>query len=112
MNAVPDDCPEMITLFHITGVMIYVDPWGKQTGYEDVFIKVEDVPGALRSRRTWRGLPRPAHSLSSPDATNRKMGNGPLFGRRRPGAVEAVRRKVEDFGGKMLGKPIEVVGSA
>ena len=37
---VPEDCPEMITLFHITGVMIYVDPWGKQTGYEDVFTKI------------------------------------------------------------------------
>jgi 2,4'-dihydroxyacetophenone dioxygenase len=31
----------MITLFHITGVMVYVDPWGKQTGYEDVFTKIE-----------------------------------------------------------------------
>ena len=31
----------MITLFHITGVMIYVDPWGAQTGYEDVFTKIE-----------------------------------------------------------------------
>ena len=38
---VPADCPEMITLFHITGVMVYVDPWGKQTGYEDVFTKIE-----------------------------------------------------------------------
>ena len=38
---VPEDCPEMVTLFHITGVMVYVDPWGKQTGYEDVFTKIE-----------------------------------------------------------------------
>jgi 2,4'-dihydroxyacetophenone dioxygenase len=38
---VPDDVPEMITLFHITGCMIYVDPYGKQTGYEDVFSKIE-----------------------------------------------------------------------
>jgi 2,4'-dihydroxyacetophenone dioxygenase len=37
---VPEDVPEMVTLFHITGVMIYVDPWGKQTGYEDVFTKI------------------------------------------------------------------------
>jgi 2,4'-dihydroxyacetophenone dioxygenase len=37
---VPEDVPEMITLFHITGVMIYVDPWGRQTGYEDVFTKI------------------------------------------------------------------------
>jgi 2,4'-dihydroxyacetophenone dioxygenase len=38
---VPEDCPEMITLFHITGVMIYVDPWGQQTGFEDVFTKID-----------------------------------------------------------------------
>ena len=38
--AVPDEVQEMITLFHITGCMIYVDPWGKQTGYEDVFTKI------------------------------------------------------------------------
>jgi 2,4'-dihydroxyacetophenone dioxygenase len=37
---VPNDVPEMITLFHISGCMIYVDPWGKQTGYEDVFTKI------------------------------------------------------------------------
>ena len=39
-QVVPGDVPEMITLFHITGCMIYVDPWGKQTGYEDVFTKI------------------------------------------------------------------------
>ena len=37
---VPDKVQEMITLFHITGCMSYVDPWGKQTGYEDVFTKI------------------------------------------------------------------------
>jgi quercetin dioxygenase-like cupin family protein len=37
---VPDGVEEMITLFHITGAMIYVDPWGRQTGYEDVFTKI------------------------------------------------------------------------
>src|ERR1700744_3675901 len=37
---VPEDVEEMITLFHISGCMIYVDPWGKQTGYEDVFTKI------------------------------------------------------------------------
>jgi 2,4'-dihydroxyacetophenone dioxygenase len=37
---VPNDVQEMITLFHITGCMIYVDPWGRQTGYEDVFTKI------------------------------------------------------------------------
>ena len=48
---VPEDCAEMITLFHITGVMVYVDPWGKQTGYEDVFTKIEMCPEALQ--RSW-----------------------------------------------------------
>lgn len=38
---VPDDVTEMITLFHITGAMIYVDPYGQQTGYEDVFTKID-----------------------------------------------------------------------
>lgn len=38
---VPEDVQEMITLFHITGAMIYVDPWRKVTGYEDVFTKIE-----------------------------------------------------------------------
>ncbi len=38
---VPDDVAEMITFFHISTCMIYVDPWGKQTGYEDVFTKIE-----------------------------------------------------------------------
>ena len=38
---VPEDVPEMITLFHITGAMIYVDPWGKVMAYEDVFSKIE-----------------------------------------------------------------------
>ncbi len=38
---VPEDVPEMITLFHITGAMIYVDPFGRQTGYEDVFTKID-----------------------------------------------------------------------
>ncbi len=38
---VPEDVTEMITLFHITGAMIYVDPFGKQNGYEDVFTKID-----------------------------------------------------------------------
>jgi hypothetical protein len=38
---VPEDVPEMITFFHITGVMYYVDPWGKHTGFEDVFTKID-----------------------------------------------------------------------
>ena len=38
---VPADCPEMITFFNIQGAMIYVDADGRQTGYEDVFTKIE-----------------------------------------------------------------------
>ncbi len=38
---VPEDVPQMITLFHITGAMIYVDEKGAVTAYEDVFTKLE-----------------------------------------------------------------------
>jgi len=38
---VPDDCSEMITFFSISGAMIYLDQDGRQTGYEDVFSKIE-----------------------------------------------------------------------
>jgi 2,4'-dihydroxyacetophenone dioxygenase len=31
----------MITLFHVTGAYIYVDPDGNPTGVEDVFSKLE-----------------------------------------------------------------------
>lgn len=38
---VPDDVEEMITLFHVSGCLVYVDPYGNTTGYEDVFTKIE-----------------------------------------------------------------------
>lgn len=38
---VPEDVPEMITMFQVNGVMCYVDPWGKVIGYEDVFTKID-----------------------------------------------------------------------
>ncbi|MEM7696741.1 MAG: 2,4'-dihydroxyacetophenone dioxygenase family protein [Pseudomonadota bacterium] len=38
---VPDDVTEMITYFQVNGVMLYVDPFGKTIGYEDVFTKIE-----------------------------------------------------------------------
>lgn len=38
---VPFDCAEMITFFSIQGAMIYVDADGRQTGYEDVFTKID-----------------------------------------------------------------------
>ena len=38
---VPEGCDEMITLFTVNAAMVYVDPWGKTTGFEDVFTKIE-----------------------------------------------------------------------
>ncbi len=38
---VPEDVEEMITFFQVNGIMYYVDPWGKATGYEDVFSKID-----------------------------------------------------------------------
>ncbi len=38
---VPDDCPEMITFFNISGAMIYLDEHGVQNGYEDVWTKID-----------------------------------------------------------------------
>ena len=38
---VPEDCAEMITFFNITGSMIYLDEENRQTGYEDVFTKID-----------------------------------------------------------------------
>ena len=37
---VPDDVDEMITLFQVNGIMLYVDPDGNALGYEDVFSKI------------------------------------------------------------------------
>jgi len=38
---VPDDCAEMITLFIVHGALVYVDPDGRATGYDDVFTRLE-----------------------------------------------------------------------
>ena len=38
---VPDDVPEMMTLFHVTGSYTYLDEQGKPVGHEDVFTKIE-----------------------------------------------------------------------
>jgi 2,4'-dihydroxyacetophenone dioxygenase len=37
---VPDDVDEMVTLFHVTGALVYVDPHGAATGYDDVFTRI------------------------------------------------------------------------
>ncbi|MFT3972158.1 MAG: 2,4'-dihydroxyacetophenone dioxygenase family protein [Amaricoccus sp.] len=38
---VPDDVDDTITLFHVTGGYVYVDPQGVAEGYEDVFTKLD-----------------------------------------------------------------------
>ena len=38
---VPADCAEMITFFNIQGAMVYLNEAGEQTGYEDVWTKIE-----------------------------------------------------------------------
>lgn len=38
---VPDGVEEMITLFHVTGSLLYCDPQGTVVGAEDVFTKLE-----------------------------------------------------------------------
>ena len=38
---VPPDCAQMITFFNIAGAMIYLDEQGRQTGYEDVWSKID-----------------------------------------------------------------------
>ncbi len=38
---VPDDCQDMITLFTVHGSLMYVDPQGVSTGYDDVFTRIE-----------------------------------------------------------------------
>ncbi|KAJ9142954.1 ChrR Cupin-like domain family protein [Pleurostoma richardsiae] len=40
---VPDGVDEMITLFHVTGAYVYVDPDGKALGIEDVFSKLQSA---------------------------------------------------------------------
>jgi 2,4'-dihydroxyacetophenone dioxygenase len=37
---VPPDVTEMVTLFHVSGAYIYVDPDGEPVGIEDVFSKI------------------------------------------------------------------------
>lgn len=38
---VPENCAEMITLFTVHGSLMYVDPQGVATGYDDVFTRIE-----------------------------------------------------------------------
>jgi 2,4'-dihydroxyacetophenone dioxygenase len=38
---VPEDVEEMVTFFNISGCMYYVDAEGRNTGFEDVFTKID-----------------------------------------------------------------------
>jgi 2,4'-dihydroxyacetophenone dioxygenase len=38
---VPDGCDEMITLFQVTGSLVYVDPDGAAIGFDDVFTRLD-----------------------------------------------------------------------
>ena len=38
---VPEDVPEMVTFFNISGCMYYVDAEGRNTGFDDVFTKID-----------------------------------------------------------------------
>jgi 2,4'-dihydroxyacetophenone dioxygenase len=38
---VPEGCSRMLTLFQVTGALIYVDPEGRAIGYDDVFTRLE-----------------------------------------------------------------------
>jgi len=38
---VPEGCTEMVTLFQVNGSLIYVDPLGAVTGYDDVFTRLD-----------------------------------------------------------------------
>lgn len=38
---VPPECIEMVTLFTVHGALMFVDPQGEATGYDDVFTRLE-----------------------------------------------------------------------
>jgi 2,4'-dihydroxyacetophenone dioxygenase len=38
---VPENCSEMITFFQVNGSLMYVDPQGISTGYDDVFTRID-----------------------------------------------------------------------
>jgi 2,4'-dihydroxyacetophenone dioxygenase len=75
---VPEGVEEMITMFHVTGAYIYVDPQGKPEAVEDVFSKIDLarahfekvspflellVIGADSQDRSGCRLCRPVHTL-------------------------------------------------
>jgi quercetin dioxygenase-like cupin family protein len=55
---VPEGCTEMVTVFHVTGALIYVDPDGLAIGYDDVFTRLE------KARKHFSEIGLPDGSLS------------------------------------------------
>ena len=69
---VDEDVPEMITLFQVNGVMLYVDPDGAVLGFEDVFTKI----ALCRAHYERSGWARPmwiSSSASVPDSEIRMI---------------------------------------
>ena len=54
----------MITFFNIAGAMIYLDESGRQTGYEDVFSKIDMCRAHYAAAGLGAGLRRSVHPLS------------------------------------------------
>jgi 2,4'-dihydroxyacetophenone dioxygenase len=46
---VTEGCEEMLTLFHVNGSLIYVDPDGAPIGYDDVFTRLEKTRAHFES---------------------------------------------------------------
>ena len=63
----PTTCEEMITLFQVNGLMLYVDPWGNAARLRGRLHQDRHVPQALRRVRPRRRLCRPVHPVG-PDA--------------------------------------------
>jgi 2,4'-dihydroxyacetophenone dioxygenase len=46
---VPEGCEEMLTVFHVTGALIYITPDGEPIGYDDVFTRLEKTRAHYRA---------------------------------------------------------------
>ncbi len=55
---------EMITLFQVNGAMIYVDPDGRSTGYDDVFTRLDKCRAHYAKNGLGADYVGPVHSLN------------------------------------------------
>ena len=55
---VPEHVTEMVTLFHVTGGYVYVNPIAEPTGYEDVFTKLAKARAHYEVNGTGAALQR------------------------------------------------------